>query len=335
MKLFRNFIVFSLIVINAGCKFDDKAPDIRDIEVETNIQRFERELFELDVDTLPAAIDYFYDKYDDFYDVFSYYIVDLGRPADKAYSGYFTLFVKDDLNQDVYKEVNRVYPDLTSLEEQFNRAFAYFKYYFPNRDIPQLVSYISRFNYPYFTVSDYIGIGLDMYLGTDSEYYVRLGLPRYQVRNMHPDKIVSDVMGNYATALFPYEDSLDNVLSHLIYQGKIMYFLDKLLPAQPDSLKFGFTRDQMKWCRNNEEEMWTYLVEHELIFSTDEMNIRKLVNPAPFTAFFSSESPGRAAVYIGYNIIREYASRNPDLDLTLLMKENDYRMILESARYNP
>src|SRR6056297_1401564 len=126
MKLFRNFIVFSLIVISAGCKFEDKAPDIRNIDIETNIQRFERELFELDVDTLPAAIDYFYDKYDDFYDVFSYYIVDLGRPADKAYSGYFTLFVKDDLNQNVYQEVNRVFPDLTFLEEQFNRAFSYF-----------------------------------------------------------------------------------------------------------------------------------------------------------------------------------------------------------------
>lgn len=335
MQLIRNFIILSLVLLIGGCQFGNKKPDISDIEVETKIQRFERELFGMDVDTIPRAIDYFYDKYNDFYDIFSYYIVDLGRPADKAYSGYLTLFIKDELNQEVYEEVNRVFPDVDFLEDRFNEAFRYFKYYFPDKEVPSLITYISRFNYPYFTVSDYIGIGLDMYLGVDSEYYNRLGLPQYQVRNMHPDKIPSDVLGNFANALFPYEDSTENVLTRLIHEGKMMFFLDKLLPEQPDTLKFGYTEDQLKWCRNNEEEMWTSLVENELIFSTDPMDVRKLINPAPFTAFFSSESPGRAAVWIGYNIITEYARRNPDLDLANIMNEQDYNGILESARYNP
>ncbi len=335
MQLIRNFIILSLVLLIGGCKFGNKKPDISDIEVETNIQRFEQELFGMDVDTIPKAIDYFYDKYNDFYDIFSYYIVDLGRPADKAYSGYLTLFIKDELNQEVYEEVNRVFPDVDFLEDRFNEAFRYFRYYFPDKEVPSLITYISRFNYPYFTVSDYIGIGLDMYLGVDSEYYNRLGLPQYQVRNMHPDKIPSDVLGNFANALFPYEDSTENVLTRLIHEGKMMFFLDKLLPHQPDTLKFGYTKDQLKWCKNNEEVMWTYLVENELIFSTDPMDVRKLINPAPFTSFFSSESPGRAAVWIGYNIITEYAHRNPDLDLATIMNEQDYKGILESARYNP
>jgi hypothetical protein len=324
-----------LILLATGCKSGDKKPNLRDIEVETEIHRFERELFEMDVDTIPAAIDYFYDKYNDFYDIYSYYIVDLGRPADKAYSGYLTLFIKDELNREVYREVNRVFPDLRKIEGQFEKAFRHMKYYFPEREIPMLVSYISRFNYPYFTVSDYIGIGLDMYLGVDSEYYTRLGLPQYQVQNMHPDKIISDVLANYANSLFPFNDSVENVLTRMVHEGKMMYFTDRMIPDQSLRLKFGFTDDQFKWVKNNEEEMWTYLVENDLIFSTDAMDIRKLLNPAPFTSFFSSESPGRAAVWIGYNIVKEYARRNSDLGLSEIMKADDYRKILEESRYNP
>lgn len=328
-------ITILLMIALVSCNRRNKPPDVDNIDVETLYFRFERELFEMDTDTLPEAIEYFYQKYGDFYDIFNYYIVDLGRPSDKAYSGYLTLFVNDDLNREVYETVNEKFPDLETLQDILNQAFRYFKYYFPEKEIPVVVTYISRFNYPYFTVSDYIGIGLDMYLGTGSEYYLRLGIPEYQIKTMFPEKIPSDVLGNWGNALFPYSDSVDNVLSHLVHEGKLMYFLRKMLPDQPDSLIFGFSANQMRWCRNNEEPMWTKLVEDKLVFSTDAMNIRKLVNPAPFTTFFSNESPGRAAVWIGYNIIREYARRNPEVDLATIMEENNYLKILELSKYNP
>jgi hypothetical protein len=324
-----------LIVLVSSCNKGIKPPDISDIQLETKIQRFERELFEMDVDTIPDAINYFYREYGDFYDIFNYYIVDLGRPSDKAYSGYLTLFIKDDLNREVYEEVNEIFPDLEPLEKTLNKAFRYFSYYFPEKEVPHLVSYVSRFNYPFFTVSDYIGIGLDMYLGTESEFYPRLGLPAYQTQNMFPEKIPSDILANWGTALFPFNDSSENVLSHLVHEGKLIYFLRNLLPDQPDSLIMGFTESQMKWCKANEEQMWTYLVEEKLVFSSDPMNYRKLVNPAPFTSFFSSESPGRAAVWIGYNIVQEYARRNPDKSLAAIMEETNYQEILKLSKYNP
>jgi hypothetical protein len=330
--------ILALILLSfliGSCKPGIKKPDIDHIQLHTPIERFEKELFEMDVDTIPEAIDYFYKKYDDFYDIFNYYIVDLGRPSDRAYSGYLSLFINDNLNQEVYAAVNEKFGDLEPLEKELNEAFRYFKFYFPEKAVPELVSYISRFNYPYFTVSNYLGIGLDMYLGTDSDFYTRLGIPGYQIQNMFPEKIPSDVLGNWGNALFPFSDSSENVLSHLIHEGKLMYFIRSLLPEQPDSLIFGFTVDQMKWCKANEGQMWTYLVENKLVFSSEQMNYRKLVNPAPFTSFFGSESPGRAAVWVGYNIVREYARRNPDKVLADIMMENNYQEILKLSKYNP
>jgi len=97
----------------------------------------------------------------------------------------------------------------------------------------------------------------------------------------------------------------------------------------------GFTDDQMKWCRNNEEQMWTHLVEEKLLFSTDPMNIRKLVEDAPYTQFYTSESPGRAAVWQGWHIIKAYVERNPRLTVPQVMAQRNYQEMLRLSRYNP
>ena len=52
----------------------------------------------------------------------------------------------------------------------------------------------------------------------------------------------------------------------------------------------------MQGAKENEEQMWTYLVEKKLIFSRDAMDIRKLTGAAPFTYFFSNVSPSIQAV---------------------------------------
>jgi hypothetical protein len=97
----------------------------------------------------------------------------------------------------------------------------------------------------------------------------------------------------------------------------------------------GFTRDQMKWCRDNEEQMWTYLVEEKLLFSTNPMVIRKLIEDAPNTSFFTTESPGRATVWQGLQIVRAYVKRHPDLTLNQVLSNRDYQEVLRESRYNP
>ena len=81
--------------------------------------------------------------------------------------------------------------------------------------------------------------------------------------------------------------------------------------------------------------MWTYLLEHKLLFSTDYMTIRKLVYPAPFTVYFTNESPGRSVVWIGYKIIEGYMENNKDVTLLQLMQESDYQKILRKSNYKP
>ena len=108
-----------------------------------------------------------------------------------------------------------------------------------------------------------------------------------------------------------------------------------MLPETSDDLIFGFTTEQMKFCRNNESQMWQYLVENNLLFSTDQLNIRKLIGDAPFTGFFTKESPGRAAVWIGFRIVESYMMKNPGVKIDEMISETDVQTILEKAKYSP
>jgi hypothetical protein len=108
-----------------------------------------------------------------------------------------------------------------------------------------------------------------------------------------------------------------------------------MLPDVPDSLKIGFSADQMKWCRNNESQMWSYLIEHKLLFTTDPLAIQKLTDDAPYTSFYTRESPGRASVWLGWKIVREYARKNPEVTFQEIMAMRDYQKILQGSKYHP
>ena len=66
--------------------------------------------------------------------------------------------------------------------------------------------------------------------------------------------------------------------------------------------------------------MWEYLVEHDMLFSTDPMLIKKLTGDAPFTSYFTSESPGRAANWIGFRIVESYMRKNPGFRFLILWR---------------
>lgn len=326
-------LVVALTLVSCGRK--SKGPDISKIDLSLTIHRFDRQLFTMDQDTLEEAINYFYKTYGDFFDIFSYYVINIGSPSSRDFPGNLSMFINDRLNREVYEKTQAVFGDLSGLENTLTNAFKRYKYYFPADTVPEIITYVSRFNNPFFTVTNHIGIGLDMYLGNNSDYYERLGLPQYKQLDMIPAKIPSDAIYGWGSQQFPFNDSVDNVLAHIIHEGQLMYFVDMLLPNEPDSLKFGFTKSQLKWCENNEEEMWISIVENKLLFSQDPMEIRKLTGPAPFTVLFTRESPGRAAVWTGMQIIRAWAEKNPGLTLDEIMKARNYEEILRQSQYNP
>jgi len=152
---------------------------------------------------------------------------------------------------------------------------------------------------------------------------------------MHPKKIISDCMNFWGEMEFPFNDSVNNLIAIMIYRGRLLYFTSAMLPDQPDSLKCGFTQENLDYFSSSEKSMWAYLVENKLLFNTDKFTIDKLILEGPFTKDFGRGSPARAAVWIGYRIVQSYMARNSKITLPELMEENNYLKILNQSAYNP
>jgi len=325
----------ALLTCLTGCREEHYQTDMGEPGSDIEIRRFEQDLFSLQVDSLDTAIQGMYEKYGEFFDLFNYRIINIGGARLPTYPDYLKTFLTDYLNFQVYNSTIEAFPDLSWLEIELGEAFQRYRLHFPDDAVPEVYTFVSRFNHSIVTAEKIIGIGLDNYLGADTEYYEMLGKHNYQSMNMHPRKIPSDCLLGWGMTEFEYKDSIDNVLSNIIYQGKMAYFTKWMLPHNPDSLIMGFTADQMRFCRLNEKTMWEYLVEHKILFESDMLTVQKFTGNGPFTGDFTRESPARAAVWVGWRIIEAYARRNPRLSLDDIMHEDDYQKILTLSRYNP
>ena len=47
------------------------------------------------------------------------------------------------------------------------------------------------------------------------------------------------------------------------------------------------------------------------------------------------ESPGKTAVWVGWQIVRKFMEKNPDTSIEELMKMQDGQMFLQKAGYKP
>lgn len=337
MKNFERILIINLLLLVTvcGCKNDPFKADISDTPLDFSIKRFDRELFTMDLDTIDSAIGQFYQTYGSFFDAYNVHVINIGDASGKYYDSYLSMFREDPQNRAVYEYVQGVFPDMEDQEKMLGEAFKRYAYFYPDSVIPAVVAYVGGFNHKLFTVDHSIGIGLDQYLGEENPFYDMLGTPSYLQRRMYPANIAPDVINVWGSALYPYNDSVDHILSRVVYQGLLYFFTSVLLPEVDEATLLGFTQDELRFCRSNEKQMWTYLIEHKLLFSTDALEIRKLTDDAPSTYYFPDESPGRAVVYLGLQMVREYVKRHPKATLDQVMSISNYQTILSGSGYNP
>jgi len=332
--LFVSILVFSVVI---SCKRDHYKVDVSSVDLTLKIERLEKDLFSIDPAEIESAVPALRNKYKGFLQLFSY-VINTGNISDSTFGELLTRFCTDKQNNDVYKLTIQLYPELFNIEQELQEAFRHYLYYFPQKNVPSVFTCITGFNSSIITGDSVLGIGLDRYLGSDCEYYPRLGVYNYIAERMTPANIVPDCMFAWGSSEWDIESldyPADNVIANIIHFGKIKYFEKCMLPEEKDENIFGFTADQMNFCRNNESQMWQYLIENDLLFVTDQFIIQKLTGEAPFTSYFTSESPGRAAVWLGFRIVESYIMKNPEVKIVDLMPENDVQKILEGSKYNP
>jgi hypothetical protein len=324
------FIVLMLAII--GCR---KKVDVSHVKVDIEVVPFYDDLFSIPPDSVAKNLPELKQKYGVFLDAYSAGVIHVGFSDEPEYADHLKSFLEYGPNVEVYDECKKQFNDTKTLKKELDNAFRHYLHYYPEAQIPIVYLHISGFNQSIVVDSALVSISVEKYLGMECKFYELLAFPKYLRKKMIPEKIVPDVMKATAFTEFPYNDSVNDVVNHLIYQGKILHFVKHMTPEIHDTLLFDFSEQELKWCRNHEDDMWSAMVERKYVFNTDFMMIQKMVGDAPFTSYFGQDSPGRAAHFIGYRIVEAFLKQNPLVKLPELMKMNDGHIILSQSGYRP
>ena len=152
---------------------------------------------------------------------------------------------------------------------------------------------------------------------------------------MKPSQIGPDVAETYARRYIK-PPGKGSFLGQIVYFGKELYLKDLWLPNISDAEKIGYTEAEYQWAEENEEYMWRYFIEKELLYSTDPKLGARFISPAPFSKFYleiDNESPGMLGRYLGWKIVRAYMENNKTAIQQLMVADADE--IFKNSKYKP
>lgn len=232
-------------------------------------------------------------------------------------------------------EVEKVFGDFKSEEDQLETLLNTIKITFPNFKSPKVITLISDIDYESKVIyaDSLLLISLDMYLGKDHEIYKEF--PAYLSYRYEKSNLIVDVA--HAITDNSFKDSgRNNFLNQMINQGKKMSLVNAFLPEMESSLKMGYTPEQMLWVENNEFSIWQYFMEKQYLYSYDIDLLHRFVFEAPFSKFYlesDQESPGRIGVWMGWQIVESYLKNN-EVSLDEMIKTAP-ETIFEKSKYKP
>lgn len=335
IRTLQTFICLLFILLLAGgCDEDKLQVDVSNIGADVHIERLDRQWFDLTPVSFRKEHPRYVETYGELYQRYVEDVLGLGKVNDSNLFAEIQRFTADPAISEVQQRVQQTYADLGPLEAELKDAWKHYRYYFPQRPVPAHISLITGFNVPFIMTGQGVGIGLEMFLGKDCEYYEYLQLPLYLRQRMTPAHLAPWLMKGWLETEFVMEKAQPSLLDEIVHQGKIMYCLDAVMPAHNDSLKIGYTGTELKWADEHEHFVWAHFVDNELLFSTDREMIAKYTSEGPFTVDLVKESPSRMGYYIGWQLVRDYMERQEGTDLNALMRA-DAQMILKKSNYKP
>jgi hypothetical protein len=232
-------------------------------------------------------------------------------------------------------ETKRIFGDGSALEAEFRQAFANIRYYYPDFRPPVVKTLITGLDTDLFVSDSLILVGLDFFLGPSGKY--RPKMYEYLMRRYDPEDIVPSCILIYGIGpQFNKTDLQDKtVLADMIAYGKSFYFAKHMLPCTPDSVLIWYTSAEIDGATANQDLIWARFLEDKILFSTSMIDKKNYLGDRPFTIQVGEKCPGRIGQWVGWQIVKEYMGRNPEVTLPELMNNADAREIFKKANYKP
>ncbi len=332
------FVLLASVSLFA-CNKKKGIPDVSAIKVNIPIERFDEAFFTVDTTNMAMEVYRLNGQHPGFFGDFMQEILGVNgaytdsntvRVAKNFFKGYIS----------IYDSLQLKYKNVDWLKKDLQKAFQFVKYYFPNYKTGNAVLFIGPFDAPgVATTANGLAIGLQQFAGKDFSVYqvpemVEM-FPYYISRRFDKEYITANCMKAVVLELFPDPSGGKPLVEQMVEKGKQWWLLDKFLPTTSDSVKTGYTRSQLEWCKRNEGVIWSEIIRNVDLNSINPVDIQTYIGESPFTQGFSPEnSPGNLGQWIGWQIVKKFVSKNPGMKPEEIMKM-DARKILDVAKYKP
>ena len=280
------FLSLVIVIFISSCGGKSKFEvDVSEIDLTLEINRLDQELLQADLYNLRTLNSKWFKEYDLLYSSFLSQMIQVGYPTDPMITLQLEKYLTDSITRQIADEISTVYDDFSPYSIKLENAFKRYKYYFPDSVVPKIVTFHSNFNAKAFPENHQLGIGLDLFLGKESEITKALSpddFPGYLKDKMDKQFLVSSVMKHWIYFKFSSPKDFrnngiytkkDDFLNTIIHHGKMLYVLDALLPNESIATKLEFTENEMKWCEKGEKFFYQTLIEKKLIYTKNYKNI--------------------------------------------------------------
>ena len=237
----------------------------------------------------------------DFWGIYNYHLLGL-KDAPDFYNG-LSSFMNDTVVAKIYNDAMSQYADMSNLEQQLSLISARYRVLFPQSAPLTFQSHISALNLPIATLDSLISFSVDCYMGADYPLYPRR-YNMYELPYRTQESLLPDIGEVLLRNKMPARQA--TLLDAMVYEGVIACLLSALLDDASSASVMRYTPEQEKWCLENELLIWQKIIEQSHLFTTDKIIINKYIQPAPFTATLTQDSPGRVGRWIGWRIVQEY-----------------------------
>lgn len=253
------------------------------------VQRFDEAFFALDTNNLGNGITDLYKNYPEFSNDFFSRILQLDPQLDslkvKSFYKQYLPFYIDSRSKNITKRI----------DDNLNKAFARFHFYFPEYQMPNtLVYFISPLNsFANVLGTNYIGVGLQT---TNTQANASSKIPFYCVQNLVDDYLSKNQQEK-------------NLLYQMIESGKRQYILNTISLNTPDTLLWEYSSIQLKAVKEQESEIWQYLKEQQMLMSNERIDFLNILGDANNNSLLGAPLPGNIGKFIGYKIVESYMQK--------------------------
>lgn len=332
--LVSSVLIFSLVLCGCGNRYQYIPKDIEPVTVD--IVRFDSALLAVRADSTMQDIRRLYAEYEAFIPLYVEGVLRLPMSDTAYFSEQLAIFLVDTtmgLAQTNALAKER-FANIDSIQNALNIAFSRLHYLYPDWVIPTVYLFVSGFNSTVIYYEDMLGVGVDMYLGSDYPYYNQV-VYDYQKSTMQKEYVVRDLMSMYLAYNIAYNSEYNRLLEQMIFRGKQLFLLSQLLPDTPAWQVIGYTPEQWTWCEQYERAIWNRIMEKRDLFKTESRILNSYMNEGPFTAEVTQDSPGRLGLWVGWQIVKSYMHHNQEITIHDLINEGDAQKILEQSFYKP